>query len=59
MLRFNGKAFGLQVHQNKFQYILCYGSTREYTILVADFKEFQYILCYGSTAAAIRGATTR
>ena len=49
MLRFNFFAlFHVQIGQ-KFQYILCYGST--YFPSSVDFKIllFQYILCYGST----------
>ena len=33
----------------KFQYILCYGSTRNLINSKILIKLFQYILCYGST----------
>ena len=34
---------------NKFQYILCYGSTKGLYLLNYFDLSFQYILCYGST----------
>ena len=49
MLRFNLYKSITCYTLRKFQYILCYGSTRQVFHTFYTFTLFQYILCYGST----------
>ena len=49
MLRFNSVEQIKAMFLLKFQYILCYGSTRHVSACAHAKTLFQYILCYGST----------
>ena len=49
MLRFFVKRCLVFLYILKFQYILCYGSSRVYYTIEKRYVKFQYILCYGSS----------
>ena len=53
MLRFNPFPKWELLNVIKFQYILCYGSTYDDSMLHGKSTIFQYILCYGSTGLII------
>ena len=48
MCRFKNKNLVQKQVLNKFQYILCVGSSKEAAEKVCEAKKFQYILCVGS-----------
>ena len=49
MLRFNQSKTKKSTGTSEFQYILCYGSTKNFFFAIHFCLLFQYILCYGST----------